>query len=96
MGKLELHDNELLNIIIKRQSREHMLNKGKSIILANRELLLEVEKLPDDEVLRYKIGDGYTPYSLLPYISSLYDCYPYIYLYNSTYTNGIKLTFNEG
>jgi hypothetical protein len=67
--------------------------RGSAKIFRDRELIVESEGTGDNTVLRFKIGDGVKPYSALPYVSSMYALYPYVYLYNSDYTNGIKLMF---
>lgn len=81
-----------LSILPKTFNKEDI--KGSAIIFRDRELVVESDGDGDNTVLRFKIGDGIKPYNALPYVSSMYALYPFVYLYNKDYTNCIKLTFN--
>lgn len=81
-----------LSIVPKMFNRDDI--RGSSIIFRDRELVVESDGDGDNAVLRFKIGNGIEPYSSLPYVSSMYALYPFVYLYNKDYTNSIKLTFS--
>lgn len=83
-----------LNIRIKKFNRNEMEQIGH-VIFRDRELIVEEDTSGTDVVLRYKIGDGTTPYSSLKYISSMYALFPVIKLYDKDYHNCLVLTFSD-
>ena len=63
-----------------------------------RELIVEVSPAPDPESkpeYRFKIGDGVTPFVLLPYVSTLNSLVPLICFYNNDGTSRVALKFSE-
>lgn len=83
-----------INIAPKKFSREYLRDHG-NIIFKDRELVVEEEAGTDTDntILRFKIGDGKTPYRQLKYASSLYSLYPKITFYDEEYTSYISLNF---
>lgn len=63
------------------------------IIPKSRELIIEREQgvEPSQDVIRFKVGDGITPYSKLKYVSSLYSIFPKIVFYDDNYENYVSL-----
>ena len=88
-------NTEKTKIIAKSKTREEMTTTGADLILKDRELLLETEGVDDKFTVRFKIGDGATPYKELPYISSIYKLFPNFTLYNNNYTFGVDVLFKE-
>ena len=64
--------SNITNITAKSYSKEDMKTKYIDMILKDRELLVETEGEGDELIVRFKVGDGKTPYSQLKYISTLY------------------------
>lgn len=85
-----MNEPKITNIIVKHKSRDEMLKLG-DIILRDRELLVETEGENETFVARFKIGDGKTPYTSLPYVSNLYKICPNFILYNNDYTFGLNI-----
>lgn len=85
-----MNEPKITNIIVKHRSRDEMLKSG-DIILRDRELLVETEGENETFVARFKIGDGKTPYTSLPYVSNLYKICPNFILYNNDYTFGLNI-----
>lgn len=85
-----MNEPKITNIIVKHKSRDEMLKSG-DIILRDRELLVETEGENETFVARFKIGDGKTPYTSLPYVSNLYKICPNFILYNNDYTFGLNI-----
>ena len=86
-----------LTVNVKTFDREY-LKKNSTIIFKRRELIVEVEKpdsVEDEPTYRFKVGDGITPYALLPYVSSLYALVPNICFYNKDSTSCVRLNFSE-
>ena len=80
-----------VDITAKSYSKEDMKNQYNSLILKNRELLVETEGEGDELIVRFKIGDGKTPYSQLKYISTLYDLFPNFQLFSKDYSLGLNI-----
>jgi len=87
--------SNITNITAKSYPKEDMKTKYSDMILKDRELLVETEGEGDELIVRFKVGDGKTPYSQLKYISTLYDLYPNFKLYSSDYTLGLNITLKE-
>lgn len=87
--------SNITNITAKSYPKEDMKTKYSDIILKDRELLVETEGEGDELIVRFKVGDGKTPYSQLKYISTLYDLYPNFKLYSSDYTLGLNIALKE-
>lgn len=86
-----------LGISVKQFSKLE-LEMNSSKIFRSRELIVEVSPTPDpesDPEYRFKIGDGVTPYMLLPYVSSLNSLIPVICFYNNDGTSRVSLKFSE-
>jgi len=86
-----MNNSKITNIVVKYKTREEMTTKLSDYILQDRELLVETEGENETFVARFKIGDGKTPYSQLPYISNLYKLCPNFLLYNNDYTFGVNI-----
>ena len=71
------------------------LKDNCNLIFKDRELITEKEVNGENVTLRFKLGDGHTPYKDLRYISSLYALYPNFYLCDSSYNGCINISFNE-
>lgn len=88
---------KILTVNVKTFDKEY-LKQNSTIIFKSRELIVEIEK-PDnaeeEPTYRFKVGDGITPYTLLPYVSSLYALVPNICFYNKDSTSCVKLNFSE-
>lgn len=89
-----MNESKITNIIVKHKSREEMLKSG-DMILRDRELLVETEGENETFVARFKIGDGKTPYTSLPYVSNLYKVCPNFILYNDDYTFGLNIKLKD-
>lgn len=89
------NDTKVLRVIPKSFTRDYMWSDGSSIILKDREILVESEGEGDTLTLRFKIGDGVTPYSKLPYVSSMYSLFPNVMFYNKSGTNAIDIRFKD-
>lgn len=87
--------SNITNITAKSYPKEDMKTKYSDMILKDRELLVETEGEGDELIVRFKVGDGKTPYSQLKYISTLYDLYPNFKLYSSDYTLGLNIALKE-
>lgn len=85
-------DSKKVTIIAKSYSREAMRNEKANLILYDRELLLEYEGEGNELTVRFKIGDGKTPYSQLKYIASMYDLYPNFKLCDNDYSKLINIS----
>jgi hypothetical protein len=89
---------KILTVNVKTFDKEY-LKQNSTIIFKSRELIVEIEKpdnVEDEPTYRFKVGDGITPYTLLPYVSSLYALVPNICFYNKDSTSCVKLNFLEG
>lgn len=86
-------EKKILTIIPKSDTRQHMNEIGDSVFLADRELFVETEGEGSQQTLRFKIGDGMTPYPGLPYVSSLYSLFPNCILYSKDYKHGVKINW---
>lgn len=87
-------DEKQLTIIPKTIMKSDISNK-EDFIPKVRELIAEQEGFGDTKILRFKLGDGVTPFSELPYVQSLYNLYPNFILYNANYTQSININFNN-
>ena len=76
--------SNITNITAKSYSKEDMKTKYIDMILKDRELLVETEGEGDELIVRFKVGDGKTPYPQLKYISTLYDLFPNFKLYSKS------------
>lgn len=88
---------KILTVNVKTFDKKY-LKQNSTIIFKNRELIVEMEKpdsVEDEPTYRFKVGDGITPYALLPYVSSLYALVPDICFYNKDSTSCVKLNFLE-
>ena len=86
------NESKVTELIVKTKTREEMSKQPMSdIILKEREFLVETEGENETLVARFKIGDGRTKYSELPYQSSIYKLFPEFILYNNEYTYGVKI-----
>lgn len=83
-----------VKIVPKKFSKQY-LKDHSNMIFKNRELIVEEEKGTDKDstILRFKIGDGVTPYHGLKYTSSLYALFPEIVFYDESYDNYIAVDF---
>lgn len=83
-----------IKISPKKFSKDYLKQHG-DIIFKNRELVIEEDKGTDSSstTQRFKIGDGFTPYSALKYASSVYAFYPEIIFYDDTYNNYVAVQF---
>lgn len=86
-----MNDSKITNIVVKSKTRQEMTTNLASYILKDKELLVETDGENETFVARFKIGDGRTPYSQLPYISNLYKLCPNFLLYNNDYTFGVNI-----
>jgi hypothetical protein len=87
---------KITEIIIKSKPRQQMMESPMSeLILKEKEFFVETEGENDTFVARFKIGDGKTKYSDLPYQSSIYKLFPEFYLYNNNYSYGVKIKFKN-
>lgn len=86
-----MSDSKITNIVVKSKTRHEMTTNLASYILKDKELLVETDGENETFVARFKIGDGKTPYSQLPYISNLYKLCPNFLLYNNDYTFGVNI-----
>lgn len=86
-----MNDSKITNIVVKSKTRQEMTTNLASYILKDKELLVETDGENETFVARFKIGDGKTPYSQLPYISNLYKLCPNFLLYNNDYTFGVNI-----
>lgn len=86
-----MSENKLTTVVVKSKTRKEMTETLSDYVLKDRELLVETEGQDDTFVARFKVGDGKTPYSQLPYISNLYKIYPNFILYNEDYSFGIDI-----
>ena len=86
-----MSDSKITNIVVKSKTRQEMTTNLASYILKDKELLVETDGENETFVARFKIGDGKTPYSQLPYISNLYKLCPNFLLYNNDYTFGVNI-----
>jgi len=75
-------------------TKEYLSENGH-LIFKNRELIIEKEIGTDisDTTLRFKIGDGVTPYNLLKYCSSMYALFPKVIFYDENYTSYVSVDF---
>lgn len=87
-------ENKELTVLAKSLTREQ-LQRNNSLILKDRELLVETEGEGNELVVRFKIGDGKTPYSQLKYIATLYDLFPNFKLYNTDYSLGFNIKLKD-
>lgn len=86
------NETKITELIVKTKTREEMLKLPMSdIILKDKEFLVETEGENETLIARFKIGDGKTKYSELPYQSSIYKLFPEFLLYNNDYTYGVKI-----
>ena len=88
-------ESKITKILAKTKTRNEMNTTLSNYILKDRELLVETEGEGDTFVARFKIGDGITPYSQLPYVSNLYKLYPNFLLYNSDYSFGVDILLRK-
>lgn len=86
-----MNDSKITNIVVKSKTRQEMTTNLAGYILKDKELLVETDGENETFVARFKIGDGKTPYSQLPYISNLYKLCPNFLLYNNDYTFGVNI-----
>ena len=87
---------KITEIIIKSKPRQQMMESPMSeLILKEKEFFVESEGENDTFVARFKVGDGKTKYSDLPYQSSIYKLFPEFYLYNNNYSYGVKIKFKN-
>ena len=86
-----MNDSKITNIVVKSKTRQEMTTNLASYILKDKEVLVETDGENETFVARFKIGDGRTPYSQLPYISNLYKLCPNFLLYNNDYTFGVNI-----
>ena len=80
-------------LIMKSKTKEELQDIAHTLVLRDRELLVETEGVGETLTARFKIGDGVTPYSDLPYISSIYKLFPNFVLYNNNYNIGVNISF---
>ena len=90
-----MEETKVTKVVAKSKSREEMTTSSSEYVLKDRELLVETEGSGDTFVARFKVGDGITPYSKLPYISNLYKIYPNFILYNEDYSFGININLKN-
>ena len=86
-----MSNSKITNIVVKSKTRQEMTTNLANYILKDKELLVETDGENETFVARFKIGDGKTPYSQLPYISNLYKLCPNFLLYNNDYTFGVNI-----
>lgn len=87
---------KITEIIIKSKPRQLMIESPMSeLILKEKEFFVETEGENDTFIARFKVGDGKTKYSDLPYQSSIYKLFPEFYLYNNNYSYGVKIKFKN-
>lgn len=86
--------SKTLKIKPKKFTRAYLKENGH-LIFRNRELIIEEEGEGDKLTLRFKVGDGTSPYSALQYVSSLYGLFPNVFLFDKEYNNGIELDFGD-
>ena len=70
------------------------MKENGSIVFLDRELIVEVSEGSDSSntVYRFKVGDGVTPYSQLPYVSSIYSLFPFVNIFDKNYSKGIEIS----
>ena len=90
-----MNDSKITNIVVKSKTRQEMTTNLANYILKDKELLVETDGENETFVARFKIGDGKTPYSQLPYISNLYKLCPNFLLYNNDYTFGVNIVLRN-
>jgi hypothetical protein len=71
------------------------LKNNPNIVFRDRELVVEKDRMGENTVLRFKIGDGIRTYDMLQYVSSLYALYPNICLFDKNYDNCFTVLFNN-
>lgn len=83
-----------VKLIPKLLNRKYVL-ENDNIIPKDREFIVEVDNGVDEEstTYRFKIGDGKTVYSKLPYISSIYALFPKFMLYSKQYDKSVEVNF---
>ena len=60
-----------------------------------REFITEQDGSGDTMIMRFKVGDGVTPYSKLDYVHSLVNLYPEYQLWSKDYESSITIKFKE-
>lgn len=75
-------------------SREYLKENGH-LIFKKRELIIEREEIGENVMLRFKIGDGVRPYSMIQYVSSLYALYPEICMCDKEYNTCLNIKFDN-
>ena len=60
-----------------------------------RELITEQDGSGDTMIMRFKLGDGITPYSKLDYVHSLVNLFPEYHLYSKNYESSLTIKFSE-
>ena len=88
-----------LTIVPKIIDKSVLSEKANLFIPRDRELIIEEDiQTPEDTlgiVYRFKIGDGMSSYSELPYISSLYSLFPKVSFCDNTYENCLTLKLDR-
>jgi hypothetical protein len=83
-----------LRIFLKKYTKEY-LSEHSDMVFHNRELIIESdESSVGDPVLRFKIGDGMTPYKQLKYVSSIYSLFPTFAICDASYNHEIILNLD--
>lgn len=88
-------ETKLVNVIAKCKTKEEMNTSLADYVLKNRELLVETEGENDTLVVRFKMGDGISPYKQLSYVSNLYKLYPNFILYSNDYSYGVNILLKD-
>lgn len=90
-----MKDCKLTNIVVKSKTRKEMTTTLSNYVLKDKELLVETDGENETTVIRFKLGNGRTPYAQLPYVSNLYNICPNFILYSDDYSFGINIVLNE-
>ena len=90
-----MSETKLTDVIVKSKTRKEMTTTLSEYVLRDKELLVETEGENETFVARFKLGDGKTPYSKLPYISNLYKLCPNFILYSNDYNYGINVVLKN-
>lgn len=91
-----MNNAKMTNLIVKTKTKDELSKSPLcDMILKESEFLVETEGEGDTLVARFKIGDGKTKYSNLPYQSSIYKLFPKFTLYNEDYTFGVVINLKS-
>lgn len=81
--------------IVPKMYDRQFLKENNNMVFKNRELIVEKETSGENVTLRFKIGDGHTPYQFLNYISSLYALYPEFCMCDTEYKSCAVISFED-